>query len=420
MNPLRRSVLSLAIPLALVSAPLAAVEDCGPNTPPYLESGGFPLEGPLWAAAPVLEAADGSVDWSRAGPWVRALLEERSGDRRVPPMRRSGLGALQEMRAGRLVIESETGGRITYASGRDGSLLGPDEPDPGFREALLEAPAVVVASVVESCPGFLLDDVGSLLTLRTEEVLSRSGSWKIGREAYLFWPSAEFELGDHRFIRTHGGVPAEIAPGTRLLIVGAGSPLDDGGRLHLPSVIGVFRETDENGIAGAREVLPEGVSTFDEALAASRTVLATRADPGDEIDEADEESGPRVETRRGPSVGIRRPEASLRPGEGVLELEETVTGTLELRGWAAHAEHGVARLVAWLDGEPIHELERGLPEPGICERIPDPSCPRVGFSLSIDTTELSDGQHVVQVVAVENVASKPMPGFLKVIFRSRN
>ena len=83
---------------------------------------------------------------------------------------------------------------------------------------------------------------------------------------------------------------------------------------------------------------------------------------------------------------IRRPRAGL-----------TYQGTIEVDGWALDLE-GVHAVIPYVDGHRLLDAEYGLPRPFISSIFPGyPNSALPGWRFLLDTAELSDGQHTIQV-----------------------
>ncbi len=109
------------------------------------------------------------------------------------------------------------------------------------------------------------------------------------------------------------------------------------------------------------------------------------------------------ETSNGPSTSIES------PPDGAL-----VSGTLEIGGWSRDEDQGVTGTLGfWLDGQPVQltAARYGDSNPGACAGSTDPNCPYVGFSGSLDTRQLSDGFHTLEVVTAEALLNEPAPGY---------
>ncbi len=110
-----------------------------------------------------------------------------------------------------------------------------------------------------------------------------------------------------------------------------------------------------------------------------------------------------VETSQGPVTSI------LSPASGAI-----VSGTVELDGWSRDDDLGVTGTVGfWVDRQSVYpaSVSYGDPDYGACTGSSDPNCPYVGFSASLDTTQLGDGPHELEVVTAEAEPELPTPGY---------
>lgn len=76
----------------------------------------------------------------------------------------------------------------------------------------------------------------------------------------------------------------------------------------------------------------------------------------------------------------------------------SVSGTLQLAGWAFQDGVGVARVEVLLDGAPVALAHYGLDEPGVRSQWPasdDPNQPRVGFEATLDLAHVAPGDHTL-------------------------
>lgn len=85
-------------------------------------------------------------------------------------------------------------------------------------------------------------------------------------------------------------------------------------------------------------------------------------------------------------------------------------GTLEAVGWALDWE-GVSRVLVFIDGHLAGQATYGLVRPGVTSKYPgypDSSAP--GWVLSVDTTGLSNGQHLFQVLVRDDTGEETLIG----------
>jgi uncharacterized protein (TIGR03437 family) len=93
----------------------------------------------------------------------------------------------------------------------------------------------------------------------------------------------------------------------------------------------------------------------------------------------------------GPSMSIDIPSASA----------GTVSGVTTLGGWAIDSTTTIAAVSASVDGVSFGYLQYGGVRNDVCTVFSNPSgCPNVGWNGSLDTTQLSDGTHTLEITAI--------------------
>lgn len=99
-----------------------------------------------------------------------------------------------------------------------------------------------------------------------------------------------------------------------------------------------------------------------------------------------------------------------------------VSGIVDVEGWAADPEYGVSSVALWLDDQPLglSGFATGESRSDICQQVSDPECPSIGFSGQLDTRNLSNGTHVLQVVSAEARSYHPGPSYYEHSFRVDN
>ena len=89
------------------------------------------------------------------------------------------------------------------------------------------------------------------------------------------------------------------------------------------------------------------------------------------------------------------------PALAFLDLplpDATVSGTVDLRGWATQDGVGVARVEVLLDGRPVALARYGTDNPGVRSQWPDsddPQHPYVGFLAHVDLRGVAAGEHAL-------------------------
>ena len=97
-----------------------------------------------------------------------------------------------------------------------------------------------------------------------------------------------------------------------------------------------------------------------------------------------------------PSVHIERPTKG-----------STVTGVITVKGWAIDSISTVGTAIAavqvMVDGAIVGNATYGLARPDACATYPGrPGCPNVGFTYSLDTSNLTSGSHTITVTATDS------------------
>lgn len=84
--------------------------------------------------------------------------------------------------------------------------------------------------------------------------------------------------------------------------------------------------------------------------------------------------------------------------------QSTFIGLAVFSGWTIHSSAGIGSVQISIDGVPYGAASYGISRPDVCAIYPGRvGCPNVGWSVQIDTTRLSDGGHVLTVVATSTL-----------------
>lgn len=89
-------------------------------------------------------------------------------------------------------------------------------------------------------------------------------------------------------------------------------------------------------------------------------------------------------------ISIDQPNSQSNPFEGLAQFA----------GWAIDTASGVTitRVAVSIDGVPAQDATYGVSRPDVCSTYPGAQqCPNVGWTFSLDTTQLSDGTHALDV-----------------------
>lgn len=76
-------------------------------------------------------------------------------------------------------------------------------------------------------------------------------------------------------------------------------------------------------------------------------------------------------------------------------------GTVVFSGWAAGETSPVQGLAVLVDGLPVTHSQYGLTRNDVCGTYAALGCPNVGWTLTLDTTALADGEHTLTIQAME-------------------
>ena len=85
-------------------------------------------------------------------------------------------------------------------------------------------------------------------------------------------------------------------------------------------------------------------------------------------------------------------------------------GLTQISGWALDWE-GVNRVLGYIDGLEVGQAQLGFPTPQLAQRYPGyANGAHAGWRLTIDTAQLSDGRHGVQMVAIDDTGASTLLG----------
>ena len=74
-----------------------------------------------------------------------------------------------------------------------------------------------------------------------------------------------------------------------------------------------------------------------------------------------------------------------------------VFGSINLHGWVINSNVTIVNVTLAIDGVPFGNAGYGVPRPDVCSVFASANCPNVGWSYTLDTTLLADGQHTLAV-----------------------
>jgi hypothetical protein len=87
-------------------------------------------------------------------------------------------------------------------------------------------------------------------------------------------------------------------------------------------------------------------------------------------------------------------------GPGRLYIDQplpgnTYQGPVQFGGWAVHSSVAVTAVSITIDGVPYGNATYGGSRNDACAIYPGPSCPGIGWTFPLDTTQLADGVHTL-------------------------
>ena len=85
--------------------------------------------------------------------------------------------------------------------------------------------------------------------------------------------------------------------------------------------------------------------------------------------------------------------------------DSTLIGSSVFSGWAIYSKAAIVSVGISIDGVPFGNASYGLSRPDVCAVYPGPGCPEVGWSIPVDTTQLSDGAHTLDVTATSGAGT---------------
>jgi hypothetical protein len=89
-----------------------------------------------------------------------------------------------------------------------------------------------------------------------------------------------------------------------------------------------------------------------------------------------------------------------------------VTGAITISGWALDHTSAIGSVQVKVDGIVVGNATYGVPRPDVCAVYSGlPGCPNVGFTYSLDTTNLMPGAHTVTVLATDTDGTPDMGSY---------
>ena len=177
--------------------------------PDVLRSTNENRRAPLWVAASKAAAADGALAREHFEPHeLRWLRREREPNR---PHASSNDGFHAQSCFGESPVE---------IAAPAGSL-----------KALANAPAILEGAVIGRNVGFLAGTPGALLSIRVDVRSERENTFSVPDEVLVYYPEAEFSVGDRLYCVRPATHPARPRVGDRVVVFAYGPPVDATGRL---------------------------------------------------------------------------------------------------------------------------------------------------------------------------------------------
>jgi hypothetical protein len=101
--------------------------------------------------------------------------------------------------------------------------------------------------------------------------------------------------------------------------------------------------------------------------------------------------------------------------------QATLLGTNTISGWAINKNLGITVVAIFVDGVLKGRASYGANRGDVCGLYAGPDCPNVGWTLSLDTTQLANGPHVLQVTASAVASGQaPQNGTASTVFTTAN
>ncbi len=97
-------------------------------------------------------------------------------------------------------------------------------------------------------------------------------------------------------------------------------------------------------------------------------------------------------------------------GPGRVAIEQpnpgnSYLGTVQFSGWAVHSGLPVTAVSITIDGVPYGSAAYGTSRSDVCALYPGPSCPNVGWTFQLDTTQLAEGPHTLGATEIASDGS---------------
>lgn len=219
-------------------------------TPQFLERRIAGSGEPLWVSAEAATGPDGILDWETLGEEAYQNFQNLATSPPVPYSILEGFPGSREMA---LVAEKRNpDGTITiwYHYGWSSLDMPMGERWQSLEQLATSAHVIYLGTVVGLAEGFFQGGVASLLTIRLDEVLCARSGHQPASEVYLYYPAAQFSIGELNFWKSNPVYPERPEVGDRILVADDRPPADAGSVTVLPHPDGIFIEPKaESGIA---------------------------------------------------------------------------------------------------------------------------------------------------------------------------
>jgi N-acetylmuramoyl-L-alanine amidase len=100
--------------------------------------------------------------------------------------------------------------------------------------------------------------------------------------------------------------------------------------------------------------------------------------------------------------------------------QATLLGMTTISGWALNSNAAITGVSILVDGVQKGRASYGANRPDVCGLYSSPGCPNVGWTFSLDTTQLANGPHVLQATAFVLQGSRMQYGATSAVFTAAN
>ena len=128
---------------------------------------------------------------------------------------------------GRVATTSDTEAHLCFGE-RPAEIAAPSDT---LAELSANAQAIVKGEIVQRTLGFFEDRPAALLTVRIDRQLHGDGSFTPQKDILVYYPDAEFRVGDETYCIRPATHPARPRVGDQILVFAYRAPIDTAGRL---------------------------------------------------------------------------------------------------------------------------------------------------------------------------------------------